>query len=83
MNGTLLEKSAFKTYANVLTKVKTFSKKIYYQSEVKNIKTNLKKLWNTLRTLLPNGKRDVFADIQKLNCNGTEISDVNEISQTF
>ena len=73
LNGNSLGKDQFKMYSNMLNKLKQLSKKMYYHNEVETNKNNPKRMWNVLRTLLPNGKKQVTHEIPKLIYKGTQI----------
>ena len=70
-------------YSNTLNKLKQLSKKMYYHNEVETNKNNPKRMWNVLRTLLPNGKKQVTHEISKLIYKGTQIEETNEIPEIF
>ena len=42
----------FKTYRNLLTKVKEISKHLYFKQEIFNSKSNSKKLWSTINNIV-------------------------------
>ena len=83
LNGNSLGKDHFKMYSNTLNKLKQFSKKMYFHNEVETNKNNPKRMWNVLRTLLPNGKKQVSHEIPKLIYKGTQIEETNEIPEIF
>ena len=52
------EKKAFyKVYSNKLTKLKTLSKNLYYTSKFNECQKDAGKVWNVIRSTLPNSKR--------------------------
>ena len=53
LNGTEIERYHYKTYLNKLTKIKSLSKKLYFQNEVRNSHKDPRKMWNTIRMTLP------------------------------
>ena len=53
INGSNAEKIYFRTYSNKLTKIKTLSKKLYFQNEIKKNKNNAQKTWDTIKSTLP------------------------------
>ena len=59
--GAEREKSYFKKYINVLTKIKTISKKRYYETKLKESKSDLRQIWNTIRSVLPTNRKNVTA----------------------
>ena len=83
LNGNFLEKDQFKMYSNTLNKIKQLSKKMYYHNEVETNKNNPKRMWNVLRTVLPNGKKQVTHEIPKLIYKGTQIEETNKIPEIF
>ena len=51
-------KQEYKSYSNKLTKIKALAKKEYYSAEIeKKNKTNQRKTWELLRTLLPGNSK--------------------------
>ena len=59
------------------------SKKKYYHNEFEINKNNLKMMRNVLRTLLPNGEKQVIHEIPKLIYNGKQIQEINKIPEIF
>ena len=59
--GAEREKSYFEKYINVLTKIKTISKKRYYETKLEEIKSDLRQIWNTIRSVLPTNRKNVTA----------------------
>ena len=53
VNGNNSQKSYYKQYLNRLTKIKTISKKLYFEKEFHNNRDNPKKTWDIIKTLLP------------------------------
>ena len=53
LNGNNSQKSFYKKYLNKLTKIKTISKKLYFEKELHNNRENLKNTWDIIKTLLP------------------------------
>ena len=47
------QKAFYKRYANLLTKLKTASRKLYFENQLKFVTNNPKETWNILRELLP------------------------------
>ena len=46
----------YKVYSYKLTKLKTFSKKLYYTSKFDECQKDARKVWNVIRSTLPNSK---------------------------
>ena len=59
--GAECEKSYFKKYINVLTKIETISKKRYYETKLEESKSDLRQIWNTIRSVLPTNRKNVTA----------------------
>ena len=59
--GAEREKSYFKKDINVLTKIKTISKKRYYETKLEESKSDLRQIWNTIRSVLPTNRKNVTA----------------------
>ena len=64
--GSDQQKLFYKRYANKLTKVKQLSKKLYFENKFNN-SDNPRKMWNTLRNLLP----------YKMSCTVTKVLKIN------
>ena len=47
-------KKNFSKYTNILAKLKALSKKIYFRSEINKNKSNARKTWDIIRSVLPN-----------------------------
>ena len=54
INCNVNEKRFFRKYTNILTKLQTLSKKIYFRSEINKNKRNARKTWDIIRSALPN-----------------------------
>ena len=66
-----------------LTKIKTLAKKNYYAEELDKNKSNPRKTWELLRTLLP-GKSSKHAKLpQNISLNGSKITDQQTILEKF
>ena len=50
------KKSFYKVYSYRLTKLKTLSKKLYYTSKFDECQKDTRKVWNAIRSTLPNSK---------------------------
>ena len=53
INGNVNERF-FRKYTNLLTNLKALSKKIYFGSEINKNKSNARKTWDIIRSVLPN-----------------------------
>ena len=56
IGGSEFAKTSYKAYANKLTKVKCLAKKLYFHSELENCKSDGRKIWDLLYSLLPSKK---------------------------
>ena len=54
INGNVNEKRFFRKYTNILTELKALSKKIHFRSEINKNKSNARKTWDIIRSVLPN-----------------------------
>ena len=63
VNGNNSQKSYYKQYLNKLTKIKTISKKLYFEKEFHLNRDNPKKTWDIIKTLLPSNSK---------SCNNTQ-----------
>ena len=54
LNGNSAQKELYKHFSNKLTKIKTISKRSYFESELQNHSGNPKKTWEIFKSLLPN-----------------------------
>jgi len=54
INGTVSEKQLFRRYPNLLTRIKTFSKKIYFEKTFDLYRKNPRKTWENIRLVIPN-----------------------------
>ena len=50
--GNDFEKQLYKKYANLLTRVKSLSKLLYFQNKFHNNRNNPQQTWNTIRELI-------------------------------
>ena len=75
------QKTFYKRYANLLTKLKTAAKKLYFENQLKSVTNNPNETWNILRELLPKKKCDTTPSTLKFN--DAVISDKNEIAGIF
>ena len=67
---------------NFVIKLKDRLKKEYYQKTLDDNKSQSRKLWKTLKTLVPDSKQSNFTP-HSLSHNNKEISDKNEIASIF
>ena len=76
------KKSFYKVYSNKLTKLTTLSKKLYYTSKFDECQKDARKVWNVIRSTLPNSKpiKDTFDSL--VTDRGT-ISDYQNIVDEF
>lgn len=87
MNGSTSDKEFFKKYSNKLTRVKLQAKKVYYGVEIEKYKNNSKKMWQTIKSLLPNKRNfshtsrniDILHEDKLI----TESNEVNEILNDY
>ena len=79
--GSNNQKAFYKRYANLLTKLKTAAKKLYFENQLKSVTNNPKQTWNILRELLPKKKCDTTPSTLKFD--DAVISDKNEIAGIF
>ena len=81
INGNTIEKYLFRRYSNILTKIKTLSKKQHFYTEFAKNKTNARKTWEIIRSVLPNkSKREPPCS---LKVNGTTSEDPITIANEF
>ena len=52
VNGNTSQKQFYKAYANKLAKVKFKSKQLYYQDDLFRNKTNKRKTWDVIKSLI-------------------------------
>ena len=76
-----IQKKFDKTYANKLTKLKTLSKKLYWESEILNSKQDMQKFWNIMKTLPEKPHSNEPDHIE--NENGAIVTEPNEIAENF
>ena len=81
LRGSNNQKAFYKRYANLLTKLKTAAKKLYFENQLKSVTNNPKETWNILRELLPKKKCDTTPSTLKLD--DTIISDKHKIAGIF
>ena len=79
LNGDALSINFFKTYSNKLTRVKTLSKKMYYNSTINKYKNKPEELWKFINSVIPN-KHLKNLSISKLIDDGLVTDELTEIS---
>ena len=62
-----MKKRFFRKYTNILTKLKALSKKIYFRSESNKNKSNARKTWGIIRSVLPNKLNRGLPSCLKIN----------------
>ena len=67
--------SLFKKYANRLTKIKTSPKRNYYTSKIKEDQDNPRKVWNTIRSVLPQKSNHSHENSSAIKLDGHETTD--------
>ena len=77
------KKSLFKKYANKLTKIKTLSKRNYYISKIKEDQDNPRKVWNTIRSVLPQKSSHGHENSSAIKLDGHETTDPQIIADHF
>ena len=84
-SGDTLKIDFYKRYANKLTHLKTISKKNYFHDEINEHRSNPKKLWETLRLILPASKKHTrFSDAPtKLRHEGKIVENVFDVVEKF
>ena len=76
-------KREYKMYLNKLTKIKSIAKKQYFTDELEKNKSNQRKTWEILRSLLP-GKLTKPSSLPiTVNINGNKITDQQTILHEF
>ena len=80
-NGSDAQKILYKIYSNKLTKIKTFAKKLYLQTEIVNSSQDMRKFWGIMKTLLPNKPLANSPDM--INVNGSMINNPVDIAENF
>ena len=65
INGNPIEKHLFRRYSNILTKINALSKKQHFYTEFAKNKTNARKTWDIIRSVLPNkSKREPLVPLK-------------------
>ena len=82
VNGSGEERSYYKRYANLLTKIKSAAKKFYYGTQLKLHSNNPAKMWKTLRELLLSKKQHSDVPIS-IKINDAIFSDLEQVTHAF
>ena len=82
LKGNEIQKNFYKTYAKELTKLKTLSKKLYLESEILNLRQEVRKFWSIIKTLTPEKPHSNAPDLIE-NENGAIVIEPNEIAENF
>ena len=77
-----LEWQSYKRKRNSVVELKNRLKKEYYQKILKDNKSESRKLWKTLKTLVPDGKKSNMTP-HSLSLDDNEISDKKEMAAVF
>ena len=85
INGNETEKKCFERYSNKLSKLKTLSKKMYFQNELSKCKKKVRKTWEIIKSTLPNSSCCHFPNSIKINDTTTEnpTTILNEFNNYF
>jgi len=75
IHGDEAMKREYKTFANKLTKLKANAKTKYFAEKLDKNKSNPRKTWELLRTLLPQNKSIASSIPDNVNVNGNKITD--------
>ena len=81
LKGSINEKKFYKRYSNLLTKLKTTSKKYYFENQLKSASSNPKETWRILRELLPHKQHTSVAPT--LEVNSSIVSNKEKIAENF
>ena len=76
-------KHEYKVYANKLAKIKILAKKNYSAEELEKNKSNPRKTWELLRTLLPEKSAKHAKLPENISLNGSKITDQQTILEKF
>ena len=76
------KKSFYKVYSNKLTKLKTLSKTLYFTSKLDECQKDARKVWNVIRSMLPNSKPIKEIPDSLVTDRGT-ISDYQNVADKF
>ena len=82
VNGSGEERSYYKQYANLLTKIKSAAKKSYYGTQLKLHSNNPAKMRKTLRELLLSKKQHSDVPIS-IKINDAIFSDLEQVTHAF
>ena len=81
--GNDFEKQIYKKYANLLTRVKSLSKRLYFQFKFHKNRNNLQQSWNTIREWITPIFQKVKSTISILKTTSGDIIDPNGIVNEF
>ena len=81
--GINFEKQIYKKYANLLTRVKSLSKRLCFQNKFHKNRNNPQQTWNTIRELITPISQIVKSTISILNTASGEITDPSAIANKF
>ena len=77
------KKMLFKKYFNKLTKMKSLSKKNYFTTKIKEEQYDPRKVWNTIRSVLPQTSNSCQKNPRLVKIDGNETSDPQVIASHF
>ena len=81
LHGNNFQKTFLRKYSNKLTRVKSLSKKLYYNQAFSQRKNNPRELWKLIKSVIPSQKRPI-QPTKLLTDNGV-IEDPTKISEHF
>ena len=81
INGSMSDKHFYKRYTNLLTRVKSLAKKLFYFHEFSTFKNNPKKTWEVLRSILSSKSATSAPNI--INIDGKCFTNPSEIAEKF
>ena len=82
LNGSNVQKKYYKKYANKLTKLKSISKKKFYENEFTKFRSNSTETWKIIKSLLPQTKFKLQQP-RKIQANDKVLSTSSEIATEF
>ena len=81
INGSMSDKHFYKRYTNLLTRVKSLAKKLFYFHEFSTFKNNPRKTWEVLRSILSSKSATSAPNI--INIDGKCFTNPSEIAEKF
>ena len=81
--GNDFEKQKYRKYANLLTRVKSLSKRLYFQYKFHKNQNNSQQTWNTIRELINPISQKVKSTISVLKTAFGDITDPSGIAYEF